>query len=504
MKSKFHSSVAGVLMLLYAPIFSTGDALNHNPAKAVDSGPTIEIEPFETNGIASSLVKAVDLEKNKSWVFWSPEEPNNKQLVALSSDLFEDYVKGFQNDWNMMEQAGIGKNGINSLTYLKQTTFVQNINAFEWMKRNIPYFDCPDNEFKEIYYFRHWMNRLHLKSTGNYYVVSEFIGEVDWADANNVIICPSGHHFNWLMWLDNHEYAQSYMNYYMHSPEAIPGLYREWLADCAYHINLIHPSSSFANNIIHSLIDNFNVYENFKDSAFHNMYWCSDWQDGFERQIGGSGVRTTINSYMYGNAEGIAKLAEFTGDTAIKNRYYGIAARIKSNVQNYLWDKKEKFFKTFKNQSGYNWDARTYGTESWFVNQTINKLVDVCEANGFIPWQFNLPDDSGTYAEAWRRIKNSTAGFNANNGLAGAQKDHPRYNIPVAEGARWNGLAWFFAETQTLVALANLLNNYNQEVVNKSDYFEVLERYTKKGTIMFIPKGVKSVHGLRSGLTRIN
>lgn len=490
MKTKLFSIAVGVIMFLCAPGFSTVYVVNQKHPKANDSGLGTENQPFKTIGTAAAIVKVGDQVKNNAWVFWSPVGPNTKQLVVLSSDLFEGYVNGFQNDWNLMEQAGVGVSGNNSLTYLKQTTFVQNNNAFEWMRMNIPYFDCPDNEFKEIYYFRHWMNRLHLKNTGNHYVVSEFIGKVGWSDVNNVINCPSGHHFNWLMWLDNPEYAQSYMNYYMHSPEAKPRQYREWLADCAYKINLIHPSTSFVNSVLSNLKNNFNAYNSSRDSVFHNMYWCSDWNDGFERQIGGSGVRTTINSYLYGNAIGIAKLAEFIGDTATKNVYNSIAAAIKSNVQTYLWNKKEKFFKTYKNQAGYNLDAKTYSRESWFVNQTVNQLVDVREVIGYIPWQFDLPDDTSTYAEAWSRINNSTGGFKANNGLAGAQKDHLRYNIPTP-GARWNGLTWFFAETQTLIALANLLNNYNQSVVNKSDYFEVLERYTKKGHYNVYPKGSK-------------
>ncbi len=101
--------------------------------------------------------------------------------------------------------------------------------------------------------------------------MSEFIIKVDWSDVNNVINCPSGHHFNWLMWLDNPEYARSYMNYYMHSPQAKPRQYREWLADCAYKINLIHPSSSFVNSVLSNLKNNFNAYNSSGDSVFHDL-----------------------------------------------------------------------------------------------------------------------------------------------------------------------------------------------------------------------------------------
>ncbi len=41
----------------------------------------------------------------------------------------------------------------------------------------------------------------------------------------------------------------------------------------------------------------------------------------------------------------------------------------------------------------------------------------------------------------------------------------------------WSGNAWPYATTQTLVALANLLNDYRQDVVDQEDYFELLRTY---------------------------
>ncbi len=157
MKIKFFSIAVGVLMFLYATVFSTVYDVNQKHRKANDLVLSTENKSFKTIGAAAAILKVGDQVKNNAWVFWSPDGSNTKQLVALSSDLFEGYVNGFQNDWNLMEQTGASVSGDNSLTYLKKTTFVQNNNAFEWMRRNIPYFDCPDNEFKEIYYFRNRM-----------------------------------------------------------------------------------------------------------------------------------------------------------------------------------------------------------------------------------------------------------------------------------------------------------------------------------------------------------
>jgi len=418
-----------------------------------------------------------------NWKTWSPVGPVSKQLVVLTPALFQEYVRGFQADLEELSQFSV--DGLNGLKYARETAYVGNELAFDWMQRNVPYFDCPDEAFREIYYFRHWMNRLHLKNNGTNFVVSEFIGRTPWADTNNVIVCPAGHQFSWLTWLDDQEYARSYMNYYLYAKEANPRQFREWLSDNAWQTQLVHPSPEFARNVLGGLKKLFESYRGERVPGFHDLYGCQDWNDGFERTIGGAGVRLTINSYLYANARAIANLARQTGDAETQATYSGIAATIKAGVQAHLWDGKDQFFKTYKTQKWLDWDISTYGKDipKWFVAQEADRLVDVREISGYIPWQFK-------FAAAWRFIKDNTSGFAGQNGLAGAQKDHPRYNISTP-GARWNGLAWFFAETQTLTALANLLNDYHQQVVNKSDYFEVLQRYTKRGHYNVYPRGTR-------------
>lgn len=429
-----------------------------------------------------------------NWKTWSPDGPVRKQLVVLTPASFQEYVRGFQADYDALtpyfdQPLDVNQVNLNDLHYARETAYVRNELAFDWMQRNVPYFDCPDNAFREIYYFRHWMNRLHLKNNGTNFVVSEFIGKTPWADANNVITCPAGHQFSWLTWLDDPKYARSYMNYYLYATEANPRQFREWLADSAWQTQLVHPSPEFARSVLGGLTKLFESYRGEKVSSFHDLYGCTDWNDGFEHTISGSGVRTTINSYLYANARAIANLARQTGDVETQTTYSGIAATIKAGVQAHLWDDKDKFFKTYKTQKWRDEDIRLYGKDipKWFVEEA-DRLVDVREISGYIPWQFNLPDDTPEFAAAWRFIKDKTSGFAGQNGLAGAQKDHPRYNIPTA-GARWNGLSWFFATTQALTGLANLLNDYDQQVVDKRDYFLELEKYTKRAHYNVYPHG---------------
>src|SRR5688572_8990827 len=55
------------------------------------------------------------------------------------------------------------------------TNFVSNVQAFDWLATNIPRFECPDREVEEIYYFRWWSFRKHLKQTPNGFVFTEFL-----------------------------------------------------------------------------------------------------------------------------------------------------------------------------------------------------------------------------------------------------------------------------------------------------------------------------------------
>lgn len=44
--------------------------------------------------------------------------------------------------------------------------FIPNAQTDDFLKRNIPYFSCPDKELEKTYYFRWWPFRKHIK-TGN-------------------------------------------------------------------------------------------------------------------------------------------------------------------------------------------------------------------------------------------------------------------------------------------------------------------------------------------------
>ena len=99
------------------------------------------------------------------------------------------------------------------------------------------------------------------------------------------------------------------------------------------------------------------------------------------------------------------------------------------------------------------------------------------EVFGFVPWCFNLPEAGHGYEEAWRQLTDPQ-GFLGNYGPTTAERRHPNFKL-FSEGCTWCGASWLFTTAQTLTALANLLNNYHQNVLGKKDYFDTLKAYTR-------------------------
>src|SRR5438132_362964 len=50
----------------------------------------------------------------------------------------------------------------NSIEDENVTNFVSNAQSWDWLSSNTPFFDCPDPELEEIYYFRWWSFRKHI------------------------------------------------------------------------------------------------------------------------------------------------------------------------------------------------------------------------------------------------------------------------------------------------------------------------------------------------------
>jgi len=196
------------------------------------------------------------------------------------------------------------------------------------------------------------------------------------------------------------------------------------------------------------------------------LFWQIPDRDGMEYALialsygnghGGEGFRLTINSYMYGDAVAISKIAKLLGRETEYEEFQNKAKKIKDSVQEKLWQCHREFFIDKRKDNRF------------FVNGI--------ELSGYIPWYFNLPDTS--FSSAWKYIMDQDF-FNGKYGLRTLEKNHEDYLVEHnGKGAcMWNGFTWPYATTQALTGMANLLNNYEQNHVNANDYFSLLKDYT--------------------------
>jgi hypothetical protein len=368
----------------------------------------------------------------------------SNQPVLKAND-FAHYVQLF----NKMEDENIAQ-------------AIPNAQAWDWMQKNIPLFECPQQNIEEIFYFRWWSYRKHIKQTPVGFAFTEFLINRSYADKYNLISCAVGHHTYEGRWLHDQQYLDQYLHVWYRGNEgkAMAKLrnFSNWNADAVYNRYLVNGDSSYLLNMLPDLRADYAAWET--DRRLPNgLFWQFDVRDGMEESLSGArrdkNARPTINSYMYGNAMALEKMASLAGKKEIADLYRSKADSIKQLVQQVLWNQRDTFFETFK-QHG--------------------EPANIREAIGFIPWYFQLPGKG--YEGAWKKLMDEK-GFLAPFGLTTAERSDSAFRTHGCCNCEWDGAVWPFATSQTMTALANVLNNYDQAIVSKADYFRLLRLYVE-------------------------
>jgi hypothetical protein len=335
---------------------------------------------------------------------------------------------------------------------------VPNAAAWAWLRQNVPLLECPDKELEEIYYFRWWTFRKHLKQTPDGFVITEFLPPVGWAGKHNTISCAAGHHFREGRWIHDPTYLDDYARFWFRKG-GDPRRYSFWAADSVWACRLVTGDDQLARDLLPDLIQNYHGWEREQRDA-NGLYWQVDGRDGMEVSISGAlqpqaeGYRVTINSYQYGDALAIARIAESAGLRETADTFRARAAELKRLVQSRLWDAEARFYKVLPRGEG-------------------TTLSDARELHGYTPWYFNLPDPEQSVA--WRQLRDPQ-GFGAPFGPTTAEQRHPKFAVSYqGHECQWNGPSWPYATAITLTALANLLHGEPQAFVSRDDYLALLK-----------------------------
>ena len=349
----------------------------------------------------------------------------------------------------------------NGIAPEKTVNLIPDDKVWAWMNEEVPFFDCPNETIREIYYFRWWSYRKHIKKL-------DFICLTEFLPWKNPVSSAVGHHVMEGRWLHNPEYIDQDILYWMRGPSGGKPYeqhkYSSWTVWAAYQRYLVNHDRDFIVGMLDDFMRDYKGWE-----AEHlvpagqpgaGTYWQLETRDAMEDSINGDRKavlrRPSISSYMYGNAMAIAAIARLAGKPQVASEYEGKAAKIKDAVQKHLWDPAGAFFKCM------------------FAD---GHLSGAREEIGFIPWYFELPDKG--YEAAWKQFTDPQ-GFSAPFGITTAERRAPGFRTHGSgHSCEWDGAVWPFATAQTLTALANVLNDYPQSDVTKNDYCAALETYAK-------------------------
>ena len=380
-----------------------------------------------------------------------------KDDVFLVKDDFKHYIEKFNTQDTLNLHYDV----------IPGTKMISNDNSWAFLKDNIPFLVCPDKEIEEVYYYRWWTFRKHIKETPEGYVITEFMPNVSWAGKYNTIPCPAGHHFREGRWLHNAQIIKDYGLFWLRGG-GNPYHYSFWISDSFLRYHMVHPNESLLIDVLPDLIGNFREWEKRRGEA-DGLFWQVDGADGMEVAIGGTGIRPTINTYMYADAVAISEIAAILDNQTsdIRHQFSNKAEEIRKKVLKKLWDEEDKFFKVMPR-----------GTDS---------LSSARELLGYVPWYLGLVPPGQGYEIAWKQLMDPE-GFFAPFGPTTAEQRHPGFSISY-EGheCQWNGPSWPFATSQTLTALANVLNDYQQDYIDKEDFLETLKIFTRSHRFRQVP-----------------
>ena len=376
---------------------------------------------------------------------WCNSFSQQKPFV-LKAEKFRHYVDYF----NKMEDENI-----------KQA--IPNDSAWPWMKKNIPLFECPQQNFEEMFYYRWWTLRKHIKKTEQGFVFTEFLVQRSYSDKYNLISSALGHHIYESRWLHDKKYMDDNLKIWFRGNNGKPmnrlRFYSGWVEDAVYNRYLVNIDRNFVLYLLADLENNYEGWENEK-KATSGLFWQYDVRDAMEETISGGrrekNPRPSINGYMFGNAIALQKINLMTGNGRKAFVYQAKADSIRTLLQSLLWNPNHEFFEVRKEQG--------------------DTLANVREEIGFIPWYFNIPDSS--YNVAWKWLMDKKT-FCAPFGITTADRSHPQFRTHGCCNCEWDGAVWPFATSQTLTAMANLLNNYQQNYVADSNYFSLLNTYVE-------------------------
>jgi hypothetical protein len=351
-----------------------------------------------------------------------------------------------------------------------EATAQQPEDEWPWMESNIPLFDSSNKRFEEMYYFRWYAWQKHLVSTPRGYIITEWLPKP--ADPEGFFgALPDGapFHLGEARWLRNPRIASDYARMWA-EPSAGTRKYSFAWAESVRQVTLATGDPKLGTDLLDALIANYQAWEASNLDRSIGLFWSIDTRDAMEKSISGDGYRPTLNSYMVADAQAISNFAWLANHAATSGQFAGKAASLRQFIETELWNPKDRFYEVVSAAT----DSGIRKEKRFKDPGTQLKLAGVRELIGYIPWGFYVPTPA--HDVAWNQLFNLD-GFAGNFGPTTAERRSPRFRFASDDQCTWNGPSWPYATTQTLLALANLLNGPAQNYIGSQQYYQLFSNY---------------------------
>lgn len=428
------------------------------------ANPLVEPTPGSWDANACYKPTVYHDRKNHRWMLWYNGRRASSEFVGLvthqGDNLLADEPLAALPDTSLVSAYVADFNSHDHETYRQ---YIPNDQAADFLKANIPLFDCPDKELERTYYFRWWTYRKHVKQTPDGFIITEFLPKVGWSGKHNSINCPASHHFYEGRWLRDHRYLDDYARFWFYGGGSVRA-YTFPAAEAMWNYMLVHPNQALQDTLYEKLKENYAGWEKERRDST-GLFWQIDGWDGGECSISGyqagdhSGYRPTINSYMYGECKTLARMARQRGRMDDAALYEAKAQELKQLVDRYLWDPEARFYEVVPR---FNKEMKTAG---------------VREELGYLPFIYGLADKDKLVA--WEQLFDPQ-GFKAPYGPTTAEQRHPQFEVAYkGHECQWNGPSWPYATCQTLKGMARSLNRFGEDVLTREGFMEVLQTYSR-------------------------
>ena len=377
--------------------------------------------------------------------------PPSSPLHLLRADDFHHYIVQFAAD----EREATGK--------------APDTDPWPWLQANIPFFASSNQQFEEMYYFRWYAWQKHVVQSSRGTLITEWLPKPAEPDGFfGALPDAAPFHLAEARWLRNPHIAEDYARFWI-SRGADPRKYSFPLADSVRNVVLATGDAALATDMLPGLISNDKAWDDHLDRST-GLYWQIDTRDGMEKSIGGDGYRPTLNSYMLADARAIAAFATAAGQPALAAHYTAKAQTLQHLIDTKLWNPRDQFYEALSPAP----DSGILTQKRFLDPGTRLQFSGVRELIGYIPWAFFQPPTDR--AIAWRQLFDPR-GFAGKYGPTTAERRSPRFRFASTDQCTWNGPSWPFATTQTLLALANLLNGPAQPDITAAQYYALFSNY---------------------------